>query len=73
MHQQRKDSAKARSKEVVQLTKDNDFVKKYESLCSVKQYGYSVGAVSNCCNKLKNHKTHKGYRWVFAEEYYNDI
>lgn len=73
MHQQRKYSAKVRSKEVIQLTKDNDFVRKYESLCDVKQYGYNVGAVSNCCNKLKNHKTHKGYRWVFAEEYYNDI
>lgn len=70
MSQQRKQSGIVRRKGVVQLTTNGDFVKEYKSLSEVKENGYNGGAVSSCCNKMKNYKTHKGYIWVFAEEYY---
>lgn len=56
------------SKKVLQLTLDGIIVREWASVNECGRNGFSIGNVAACCNgKLK---THKGYRWMYAEDYY---
>lgn len=54
----------AKSKKVLQLTKNGEFVKEWESAMECGRNGFSQGNISQCCNgKLKSHK---GFIWRYA-------
>lgn len=56
------------AKPVVQLTLDGEFIREYESEASTKVNGFSSRRISECCNGKR--KLHKGYKWMFAKDYY---
>ena len=57
-----------KSKKVVQLTLDGDLVKVWDSAKdAVREEGFSDSHISNCCKGKR--KTHRGYKWVYYEEY----
>lgn len=56
-----------RSRSVVQLSKEGDYIKDYEIINDVKESGFNPGNVSQCCRGEK--KTHKGFRWMYKEDY----
>lgn len=59
---------KRKMRAVVQLSKDNDFIKEYDSIISASRATnicrYTIGSVCR-----KKHKTAGNYRWVYKEEY----
>ena len=59
--------AKARSKPVIQLSLLGDFIREWESAMECGRNGFSYQHVSECC--LGKRKTHKGFRFMFAEDY----
>ena len=59
-----------RSKKVLQLTLDGKLVMEWSSTAECGRNGFSRTAISECCNGKR--KTHKGYRWVYAEDYYKE-
>ena len=58
------------SKKIIQLTLNGDFIKEWNSIKETKKYGYIPNNISDCCNKKR--KTHKGYIWMFYEDYINN-
>ena len=54
------------SKKVVQL-KNGNVIKIYNSVTETAKFGFIFGCVSNACNGIQ--KTHKGYEWMFLEDY----
>ena len=58
----------AKSKKVLQLTLDGKIVREWSSTKECGRNGFDQGAVSKCCNGKR--KMHKGYRWMYAEDYY---
>lgn len=54
-------------KAIVQLTMDGEFVKEYARATDA--VGFLSSGISICCNK--DAISHRGYRWMFADEYYN--
>jgi NUMOD3 motif len=54
---------------VVQLTKSGDFVKEWNSITEVSK-AMNSGSIWMCCEKRPNFNTAKGYKWVYATEYY---
>lgn len=60
--------ADALSEKVVQLTLEWEFIKEWESVNECGRNGFDKSNVSACCNGKR--KTHNGYRWMFAKDYY---
>ena len=59
-------------KPVVQLTLDGKFIAEYVSLRDAeKQTLTDHTSISNCCRK-KGH-TANGFKWIYADEYYNNV
>lgn len=58
------------AKKVVQLTMKREFIREYSSLTkATKQYdNVNLKGISKCVNK--GCKSHGGFIWIFAEEYY---
>lgn len=54
-------------KPVVQLTSNNSFVKKYDRVTSVSDYGFDYTDVLRCCRGTR--KTHKGFHWMYLKDY----
>lgn len=50
-------------KQVFQYTLDNELIRVWESTNEAGRNGFNQGAVSTCCNGIRN--THKGYRWSY--------
>ena len=59
--------AKTKSKPVIQLTLDGEFVREWESTRECGRNGFDHGAVVKCC--LGKQKTHKGFRFMYADDY----
>ena len=59
--------AKALSKRVLQLSLNGDLIREWESARECGRNGFDPGHVSACCNGKQ--KTHKGFRWMYAEDY----
>ena len=55
------------NKPVRQINKFGEVVRIFNSIKDVSSYGFDKGAVSHCCLKDKNYKTHKGYYWEFVK------
>ena len=56
----------SRGKAVEQYSKNNDYIKTYDSVSAAADaMGCCIAAISNCC--LGRTKTSQGYRWRFAE------
>lgn len=54
-----------RSKPIIQLTLNNDFIKMWDSLRDIeRELGFNSGNISQCCNGKRN--TANGYKWCFA-------
>lgn len=60
-------AAKALSKKVLQLSLTGELIKEWESTQECGRNGFNQGAVAACCRGEQ--KTHKGFRWMFAEDY----
>ena len=63
--------AKANSKRVIQLSLLGDFIREWPSIMECGRNGFNQGAVCNCCNGKR--KTHKGFRWMYYDEYIEKI
>lgn len=50
---------------VVQLSKNNEFIAKYNNMSNIQ--GFSKGGIWESCNNEK--KTYKGYKWMYLEDY----
>lgn len=61
-------SKNGRSREIVQLTLDLKFIKSYGCSSQTKEFGFNPTCVNDCCRKVQ--KTHKGYKWMYKEDYY---
>jgi hypothetical protein len=65
-------ASKACQKSVVQLDKNNNFIKEFSSITQVgNDLNISLGNVSNCCRGKVNFVG--GYRWMYLEDYLNNI
>ena len=59
-------------KPVVQLTKDNKIIRQYPSLVhAAAAVGSQQNNISRCARGLKNHKTCKGFKWKYLEDFTN--
>lgn len=56
-------------RKIVQLTLENQLIKIYQSLCEAKKDGFLDSSICAVC-KGKN-KLHKGYKWMYYEDYIN--
>lgn len=54
---------KDQSKIVLQYTKDNEFVKEWETLRECGRNGFKISNISSCCRGKR--KTHKGFIWKY--------
>ena len=54
-------------KDIVQLTLDGEFVRDIFSASSLHKKGFDKGRILDCCKGKR--KTHKGFRWMFKEDY----
>ena len=61
-------NSKIRSKPILQFSKDNSFIRKWDSIIDVqRELGYDNRQICSC---LKNRqKTAKGFKWVYADDY----
>ena len=59
--------AKALSKRVLQLSLSGDLIREWPSTRECGRNGFSQVCVVDCCNGKR--KTHKGFLWMFAEDY----
>ena len=61
-------NSKIRSKSILQFSKDNSFIRKWDCIMDVqKELGYDNRQICSC---LKNRqKTAKGFKWVYADDY----
>ena len=57
---------------VLQMTLDYTLVKEWSSVRECGRNGFSISVVSRCCNNKygKQGNVYKGYRWMFAKDYY---
>ena len=55
------------SKPVIQLSLSGDLIREWPSVTECGRNGFNQGAVSLCC--LGKQKTHKGFLWMFADDY----
>ena len=55
------------SKRVLQLSLTGELIREYPSTNECERNGFDHGAVCRCCNGKR--KTHKGFRWMFADDY----
>ena len=64
--------AETRRKRPLQLTLDYTLVKEWSSTAECGRNGFDHSTVSKCCNNKygKQGNVYKGYRWVYAEDYY---
>lgn len=54
-------------KEVVQLSKDNEIIKIWESIREANRNGYNRTCIYECC--VGTQKIHRGYKWMYYEDY----
>ena len=59
--------AKTKSKKVLQLSLTGELIKEWESTQECGRNGFNQSNVAACCRGEQ--KTHKGFRWMFAEDY----
>ena len=55
------------SKRVIQLTLDDEFVREWPSTMECGRNGFNRSSVCLCCQG--KHKTHKGFRFMYADDY----
>ena len=67
-----KSSAEKRKVQVIRISNDNK-IKFYSCAKDVYNDGFDSSTVCKCCKKLKKYNTHKGYKWMYVEEYYKYI
>lgn len=56
------------SKKICQLTLDGEFVKIWESVGETGRRGFNSSSVGDCCRGYRR-KSHKGFRWMYKEDY----
>ena len=60
-----------RSKRVIQFTLNGEFVREWPSVSECERNGYNFSHIAACCRGER--KTHKGFLWMFAEDYKEKI
>lgn len=56
------------SKRIIQLTKEGEFVREWESINQAKkELGYNSMGIIKCCKKEKRYKTAYGYKWQYKD------
>lgn len=61
----------SQSKPIVAL-KNNQIYFYFSSIGEAGRNGFNSGAICDCCNKKPKHNKHKGFRWMFVEDYLSD-
>ena len=59
------------SKPVLQLSLSGDFIREWPSVAECGRNGFDISNVCKCCNGER--KTHKGFRFMFADDYKEKI
>lgn len=60
------------SKKIVQLDLQGDLIKIWDSMHEARREGhFNVSNISNCCKG--NRKTHKGFKWMYYDEWFETI
>lgn len=54
-------------KPILQLTLNNDIIRKFDGAFETENYGFSQTKVISCCRKKR--KTHKNYKWIYLKDY----
>lgn len=62
---------KNRGKSVLAM-KDGKPQMYFQTVRDVDDYGFNNARVSGCCRKLPKYTTHKGYEWIYTDEYLAD-
>ena len=68
--EQKELARKNASKPVIQLDINNNFIKEFDSVLSVKEDGFGVNAVINCCKGRR--ESYKGFIWKYKLNYENE-
>ncbi len=55
------------SKKVIQLSLDGELIREWPSTMECERNGFHSNSVCDCCNGKQ--KTHKGFRFMYAEDY----
>ncbi len=64
----KKKMSQAKSKPVLQYSKDGEFIKEWRSATEVKrELGYAVSSLSNCCNNKPHFRSAYGFIWKYKE------
>lgn len=64
-----KENASLRKRKIVQLSRDRQFIKKWDSARDVQnQTGFCESNINKCCNHQI--KTYKGYIWEYEENFF---
>lgn len=56
---------------IVQLELDGTFIKEYDNIRELDNYGFHNSAIVMCCKGNRN--KHKGFKWMYSEGYYNIV
>lgn len=59
-----------KSKPVIKLTMDGEFVKEYPSTLAATKDGYDQGRVARCCRIESG--SHRGHKWRFKNDFDRD-
>lgn len=62
---------KVKGTPVVQLDLYGNFIKRWDSMSEPESEGFEHHYISNCCKGKA--KKHKGYKWMYASEYYDRL
>ena len=64
--------SESKFKPIVQLSLDGEFVKRWNSIKEVcDTLGFQQSSISTCCANKNNVKQHKGFIWVWEDDYKN--
>lgn len=55
---------------VLQFTLDWKFIREWPSAKECGRNGFDSSGVSKCCRGIEKYKSHKGYRWMYAEDFF---
>ena len=65
-------SLRKKRKKIVQLTLNGEFIKEWDSINKA-QIELNILGISNCCYIDKQNKSAGDFKWMFVDDYYNNI
>ena len=58
------------AKPIIQFSINNDFIQKWDCIADIKNnLNIDGSTISKCCKNTPHHKTAKGFKWGYADDY----